>query len=108
METINAILALLAGFGIRILVPAGVTALAVYLLRRLDARWQVEAVTKSLRVIKPECWKTKGCSEEKRAVCPGYNSPAPCWQIFRQKNGYLKQTCLGCEVLGGAPVPIHN
>jgi hypothetical protein len=43
METIYSILAVLAGILVRLIVPLIVTGFVVYLLRKLDARWQLEA-----------------------------------------------------------------
>jgi hypothetical protein len=48
----------------------------------------------------------KGCSEEKRQNCPAFSQTGvPCWQVFRTKNGLLKEACLECEVFRQAPIP---
>ena len=106
MEWIKTTLALLAGIGLRLLIPIAVTILVVYLLRRLDSRWQADA-KQVPAILKPECWKIKGCPEEKYKNCKGAQAAAPCWQAFRQQNGYLKEECLGCDVFRQAPVPIQ-
>lgn len=108
METLETMLALLIGIVLRLLLPIGVTAIVVYLLRRLDARWQAEAMEQSQPVVKPECWKVKGCSAERRAGCPAAGSELPCWQVFRKPNGYLREECLTCDVLRQAPIPIGS
>jgi hypothetical protein len=106
MEWINSTLTLLAGIGLRLLIPIALTVAAVYFLRRLDARWQ--AVARQVPASpKPECWKIKGCPEEKRKTCKGAQATEPCWQAFRHQNGYLKEECLGCDVFHQAPVPIQ-
>ena len=104
METTNTFLALLAGAALRIILPLGVTAVIIHFLRRLDSRWQLEAA-QNLHVIKPECWKIKGCSKEKQASCIGAKSDKPCWQVFRKPDGYLRESCLNCDVLRKAPIP---
>jgi hypothetical protein len=75
----------------------------------LDNRWQAEAEEQLLHpaVEKPKCWEVHNCSSEDRASCPGYQSEQPCWQAFREENGYLQERCLGCEVFQQAPVPVN-
>jgi hypothetical protein len=99
---------LLLGVLLRLGLPLAVTAWAVWVLRRLDARWQAEA--KSIRMPLPAapvpCWDVRRCSAERRAACPAYARPdTPCWQVFRDPQGRLKDDCLDCEVFRGAPVP---
>lgn len=108
METITAILAVLAGLALRLVIPIAITAVAIYFLRRLDIRWKAEAEKQLLLPVveKPKCWEINGCSAEKRATCKGYQSNQPCWQAFRENNGYLQDRCLGCDVFRKAPVPV--
>jgi hypothetical protein len=108
METITAILAVISGFALRLAIPIAITAFAIYFLRQLDTRWKVEAETQRLVPVveKPKCWETRGCTAEMRANCPGYQSEQPCWQAFRKENGYLKESCLTCDVFRSAPVPV--
>jgi hypothetical protein len=110
METIISTLAVITGFMLRLAIPIAITAVAIYFLRRLDAHWQAEAETEALLPVveKPHCWETKDCTPEMRAICPGYSSQAPCWQAFRQENGYLQEKCLGCDVFRKAPIPAQN
>jgi hypothetical protein len=95
------------GLFLRIGIPVAVTALIFFLLRRLDERWQKEAL--AIPVIsssKQPCWEIKGCSEEKRKNCPvSSQAGIPCWQVFRTKNGLLRDECLGCDVFHLAPAP---
>jgi hypothetical protein len=105
MNDTSAALAVLIGLSMRLAAPLLITVLVVLALSRLDKHWQSEAGPTSPGVRKPECWKMQRCSAEQRKDCRGYNSALPCWQVFRQNNGYLDQKCLGCPVLVAAPVP---
>lgn len=105
----NPLFVFLAGIFIRLLIPIGITVLIVYLLHRLDMRWQAEALEQSARGIeKIECWKIKDCAPEQYADCPAYASNQPCWQVHRLHNGYLREECLSCIVFHNAPIPAHN
>jgi hypothetical protein len=108
METLNPLLAVIAGFALRLAIPIAITAIAIYFLRRLDTRWQAEAEELLLlpAVEKPKCWEVHNCPPEKRKSCPGYQSEQPCWQAFREENGYLQERCLGCDVFRQAPIPV--
>jgi hypothetical protein len=107
MDTLTPLLILLAGFLLRLAIPILMTALLVYILRKLDARWQVEA-QQPLPVQKPECWKVKECPPQQRAECIAFKSSLPCWQAFRYPNGYLREDCLSCKVFRDAPVPTYK
>jgi hypothetical protein len=102
------VLTFVLGLLLRIGIPVAVTALIFFLLRRLDERWQKEAL--AIPVISSSersCWEVKSCSEEKRKNCPASAQPnIPCWQVFRTKNGLLREECLECEVFRLAPVPV--
>lgn len=110
MEGADAVLALVSGVIIRFGIPVAITALAVWLLRLLDKRWQKDAEAKDLvkvRAKNPGCWNIKNCSEEKRAGCKAYqNSEFPCWQLLRDQEGRLRENCLGCDVFQGASIPV--
>ena len=108
METITAILAVVTGVALRLAIPIAITAIAIYFLRRLDNRWQAEAEEQLLQPVveKAKCWEIHGCTAEMRATCIGYQSEKPCWQAFREENGYLKERCLGCDVFRKAPIPV--
>lgn len=101
------ILTFILGLLLRIGIPVAVTALVFLLLRRLDEHWQKEA--RAIPVVSSQrpCWEIKSCSAEKLKNCPAYAQPnTPCWQVFRTKNGLLRETCLGCDVFHLAPVPV--
>jgi len=94
----------LIGLLVRLAIPILVTILLITLLRKLDARWQVEAKM-PVNIKKPECWKIKGCPPEQVTACKGAASPLPCWQAYRSPNGYLREECLTCKVFKDAPMP---
>ena len=105
METITSFLVIFAGLLLRLAIPIIGTAILIYFLRRLDAQWQAEAQRLPTPVQKTECWKVKGCSPAQRKVCKATSSPLPCWQVFRQSNGYMQEKCISCEVFTDAPIP---
>src|SRR6266487_4914198 len=106
METVTSLLAILAGLFLRLAIPIIGTGMLIYFLRKLDAHWQAEAEVQPLPAQKVECWKIKGCSPKKQKNCVAASSPWPCWQVFRQPNGYLQEACLSCEVFRDAPIPV--
>ncbi|SRR6266540_14155 len=105
METLIFFFYILAGFILRLAVPIAGTILLIFLLRKLDARWQAEAELQPTPVNKPDCWKIKGCTPEQIENCAAVASPLPCWQVFRLPNGYLNEDCITCKVFIEAPVP---
>ncbi len=105
METITSILIILGGMVLRLAIPILGTLLLIFLLRKLDNRWQAEAEIQSVSMEKPECWKIKGCEPEQVSQSEGASSLLPCWQVYRQPNGYLNEECLSCTVFTEAPVP---
>jgi hypothetical protein len=53
------------------------------------------------------CWVANNCSAERRATCPIYgHAEVLCWQYFRDKQGHLREACLGCPVFRSAPMPV--
>ena len=105
MELITTLFALTLAMLVRLALPIVVTLMLVFFLRKLDAHWQEEAQHVVSTVEKPQCWKIKGCSTEHRTNCPAFSSPRPCWQVYRQPNGYLNEKCLTCKVFIDAPIP---
>lgn len=105
MEPITTLFALTLALLARLALPIAITLVLVFFLRKLDARWQEEAQHVVPQIEKPECWKIKGCSAEQRKDCPAFSSPQPCWQVYRQPNGYLNEKCLICKVFIDAPIP---
>ena len=112
---INEIAYFLLGLVARLGIPLGITILMVRWLARLDARWQEEAhrgaqPLPGVSLIRNTgCWDVKHCTSEQRAKCPAFaHQQIPCWQVFRQKNGALRDGCIGCDVFIKAPVPIAS
>jgi hypothetical protein len=108
METITSFLVVLAGVFLRLALPILGTSILIYFLRKLDAHWQAEAKLSPIPAQKVECWKVKGCSPAQKQNCAAASSPLPCWQVFRQPNGYLQETCISCDVFVESPLPTHN
>ena len=114
MNDAYAFLTVLVGLVVRIGIPIGLTALLIFLLRRLDASWQQQAqrdllAVPVLRPANPGCWDIKHCSAEQRANCSAYAHPdTPCWQHYREKGGSLQQRCLGCDIFQTAPLPVNT
>lgn len=112
MDPLTASIVFLLGAALRLGFPLGITVIVVWLLQRLDARWEIEAEKERTRVpatltLSVPCWVTRNCPAERRAICPAYLDPTlPCWQLFRDQRGQLREACLGCEVFIQAPVPV--
>jgi hypothetical protein len=106
METLPSLLTLIFGLLLRLAIPLIGTMILVYLLRKLDAHWQTEADLAPLPTEQVECWKIKDCSEDQRKHCIEAASSLPCWQVYRQPNGYLQEECISCEVFVNAPIPV--
>ena len=105
MQTITSILVLIVGLLIRLAIPIALTALLIFFLRKLDARWQAEAELPQLDERTTECWKIKNCPPEQLNNCVAYQATLPCWQVKRLPNGYLREECLSCEIFIEAPMP---
>lgn len=114
MEGLIGTLSVLGGLLLRFGVPIALTAILAWALRRLDARWQLDAerqqAAQAAAAYSPStpCWQVHQCSQERRKECPAYNdNTQPCWQHFRNGRGELPQRCLGCDVFKLAPIPLH-
>jgi len=110
---LNAVAALLIGVLIRFGIPILITALVVWSLRRLDARWQAEIEERKIQsldevaVQNVQCWELRNCLEEKREDCAAFqNLTIPCWQHFRNEHGELRAECLECEIFRITPITI--
>jgi hypothetical protein len=103
----NTALVFVIGVLLRIGIPLALTSVIFYLLRRLDERWQKEAQVIPVAVAGKPCWEIKGCSAQKKKACPAFAQPkVPCWQVFRAKDGVMKEACLGCAVFRLASAPV--
>lgn len=102
----NTFLVFVTGVLLRLVVPLVITALVVYILHRLDVRWQAEAEDEHAALVKDEepCWKEQGLSMNEIKLRAAMNKQ-PCWQTHRLANGYLREGCLDCEAFLSAPLP---
>lgn len=105
MEALISFLYIIVGLLLRLAIPIAATILLVFLLRKLDERWQAEAEIQHQAVQKPECWKILGDTPQQTADAGAYTSDLPCWQVYRLPNGYLHEECLSCQVFTEAPIP---
>jgi hypothetical protein len=107
----TSLLFVLIGLLVRLALPLAVTAFIVYLLHKLDARWQAEAEAERILLIKDDlpCWKEQGLSMSEIKIRAA-KADQPCWQTHRLSNGYLREGCLDCEVFRSAPIltPKHS
>ena len=114
MQGLPESLAVLLGFVLRIGLPLLLTGLAVWGLKKLDERWQAEASDGGLLPVgeptvfhQLQCWIRKDCPEERMQSCPAYlESKRPCWQMYRDVLGNMKNECLDCEVYTSSPVHV--
>ncbi len=99
----------LLGVLLRLGIPIAITAIVVILLHRLDRRWQKKALAHPVAPAGKPCWEIKGCPESRKKDCPAYaRQDTPCWQVFRRRDGVMKETCLDCDVFRQAPVLLRN
>jgi hypothetical protein len=104
----DVVLTFLLGVLFRLGIPIAVTALVLVFLHRLDRRWQKEALALPVVPAGKPCWEIKGCPEETKKNCPATAQPkTPCWQVFRTRDGVMKEACLGCDVFRQAPLPVR-
>jgi hypothetical protein len=109
-------LVIIAMFLLRIGVPLVFTLALGYLLRRLDTRWEADALAerageevpvelKALKTTEQPCWEIKGCSEEQRATCPACEFwDLPCWVARLRATGRLPTECHNCGLFSPSPV----
>ena len=112
MDVLEAVGVTLVGLVVRFGIPIVITILVVRWLRRLDARWQLEAnktrPRMAIAVLQARCWEQRGCPPERRASCPAYARPdVQCWQVFRDADGRLQEACLDCDIFKKAPAPVY-
>lgn len=104
---------ILGMFLVRLVVPMAIVMLVGYWLRRLDNRWQAEAMaewearrtqpeplqSKFLERLNQPCWQIKGCDETTRTHCAASQQPhLPCWLARRSSEGRLPETCFQCQI----------
>lgn len=116
MDILMAALMVTAMFVVRLGIPIAITVAVVYGLRRLDARWQAEALAREanalaekhfaterdieiLKVIDPPCWVTNNCPEAKCSSCPAHQlADVPCWLARFRMEGRLPAKCYNCQL----------
>ncbi len=94
------ILTIILGFILRVGVPLGITFLFVWLLKRLDTSWKVEAEKEHRRLLgegaQAHCWEYYGCAPHRRQKCPAFNNQEnPCWENFKVGR-HLQESCRLC------------
>jgi hypothetical protein len=102
-------------FLLRLGVPLGITLAVGHWLRRMDARWEAEALAqweqeavpaelKALKRAAQPCWEQKGCPEAQRAQCPAYKFwGIPCWVARLRATGRLPGECHNCGIFSLSP-----
>ena len=114
MTNYQAVMNVVLGLLLRLGIPVVLMIVLVLLMRRIDQKWKEEAERERVRLYgsasaarNTRCWDVKKCSEECKAKCTAYaRQEVPCWQLFRDQNGVLRESCLGCNVFREAPIPI--
>lgn len=93
---------LLLGLAVRLAVPVGLTGFVVWFLRRLDTRWQADALKQAASVggltiplAQLNCWDVHDCPPERKASCSAFLDNVPCWEAHRL-NGQIEEACQGC------------
>ncbi len=105
----DAAVTVLVGLLLRLGIPIAVTAVILALLYTLDKRWQKQARALPVVPSGKRCWEVKRCSEEAKKNCPAAAQPdAPCWYVFKGRDGVMKEACLDCKVFRRAPVPVKG
>lgn len=109
MDWLTPSLAIVLGVLLRITIPIAVTIILVIVFKRLDERWKKAADSDGPATVQAKnvgCWEINKCPAELRAQCEAYANPdIPCWQVFREDDGMLRERCLGCDIFKHAPVP---
>ncbi len=97
----------LTGLLVRFIVPLLLMVGLVFLLRRMDARWQKEAINRQLletSTAQSRTWELSHCTIAGMANQPAIQSGQPCWLVYRKSNGYLHEECLHCKVFCATPI----
>ena len=103
-------------FFLRLVIPLVLMLVVGYWLRRLDAKWQLEARARIaekqarpeeaaapelefFRVVDPSCWVQKECPEEIYTECPAFKAPEiPCWLARYRTEGSIPTKCYSCQL----------
>ena len=104
---------LIFGFLLRLALPIIFTGVIVWILHRMDVRWQKEAMkqvanNELIPIQNIQCWDVHDCSPGRKATCPAFMNPnIPCWEAHR-RNGQLQEACLRCAFrkVKVTPIPV--
>ena len=114
---------ILGMFILRLGIPLLITLAVGYWLRRLDAKWQAEALARHVAqesqaaagpkpdfahyiVIDQPCWEAKGCPQAAYSQCPAFQQlGVPCWLVRYQAEGRLPADCYRCKMFSPRPAP---
>jgi uncharacterized membrane protein YraQ (UPF0718 family) len=108
-------------FILRLGVPLTITVAVGYWLRRLDDRWQAEALARQaeaavarqqgepaiemFRVIGKNCCEVNNCPEGTFHCCPAHqNADMPCWMARYRAEGRLPAKCYRCQLFSARRV----
>ncbi len=117
-------MAVVGMFMLRLGVPLAITVVVGYMLRRLDTKWQAEAMARQadvavakteasqaepalamFKVIDQPCWIFKDCPEPSYKQCPAYEYPdLPCWMARLRTEGRLPSPCHRCGLFNAGKV----
>jgi len=112
-------------FILRLAVPVAITIAVGYWLRRLDDRWQAEALARQaetavasqpsepviemFRVIDRNCCDYNNCPEEKYECCPAHQNPdVPCWMARYRAEGRLPAKCYRCQLFSARRIQEYD
>ena len=107
MVNVSDFLVVLGMFALRIGVPVAVTALLVYLLKRLDRRWEAEArIARGEITAEPAATPSQREAPVGRPTLPARRQPLPsgamaatsqpCWDL-KSCSEALRKTCPACK-----------
>ncbi len=107
----TSILIVFTGLFIRLAIPGVLMIALVFLLRRLDAHWQEDAMHRQkieAASVEEQTWELKGCAIDGMTKKTALHSTEPCWNVFRNSNGSLHEECLRCKVFSATQVLLSN
>jgi hypothetical protein len=96
---------LLLLLGLRLIIPLAITVFISWGLKRLDQRWQQEAIAQPnpqaqtpAQSFFPSipCWVFNDCEGQKNSCKATTNPLTPCWELNRT-NGHLASKCEQCN-----------
>lgn len=106
-------------FLLRLGIPLAITLAVGYWLRKLDAKWEAEAVARREqagqstfrrtpyaraeidinKIIRERCWDINKCPQMVKVECPAWKQPnLACWEARTNTEGHLPEKCHNCEL----------